>query len=290
MAGQDMARGVYAWSGSTHAIQEVHSMTYKLIVLEKSEGIATITLNRPHKLNPMNEEILGEMADAINGINEDDAIKVIIITGAGRAFSAGRDIDAELATFEPRQGRPRRAARLEPVSEWTGSLRKLLYKPTIGAVNGIAVGGGLALALLCDIIVASEKAQFGAMFVRRGMPAVDGVTYFLPRIVGVAKACEMLLTGELIDAHEAYRLGLVNKVVPHDDLMRTAREYAAKIASGASVAIELTKMAIYRGLDSNLQSQLGYETWAWGVAHETQDAREGLKAFVERREAQFKGK
>lgn len=265
-------------------------MTYKLIVLEKSEGIATITLNRPHKLNPMNEEILGEMADAINGINEDDALKVIIITGAGRAFSAGRDIDAELATFEPRQGRPRRAARLEPVSEWTGSLRKLLYKPTIGAVNGIAVGGGLALALLCDIIVASEKAQFGAMFVRRGMPAVDGVTYFLPRIVGVAKACEMLLTGELIDAHEAYRLGLVNKVVPHDDLMRTAREYAAKIASGASVAIELTKMAIYRGLDSNLQSQLGYETWAWGVAHETQDAREGLKAFVERREAQFKGK
>jgi enoyl-CoA hydratase/carnithine racemase len=265
-------------------------MAYRLIIVEKAEGIATITLNRPHKRNPMNEEILGEMAEAINAINEDDAMKAIIITGAGPAFSAGRDIDAELATFEPRQGRPRRAARLEPVAEWTGSLRRLLYKPTIGAVNGIAVGGGLALALLCDIIVASERAQFGALFVKRGMPAVDGVTYFLPRIVGIAKACEMLLTGELIDAQEAYRLGLVNKVVPHEDLLKAAREYATKIAQGASIAIELTKMAIYRGLDSDLASHLGYEAWAWEVAHETRDAREGLRSFVEKRQAHFEGR
>jgi 2-(1,2-epoxy-1,2-dihydrophenyl)acetyl-CoA isomerase len=237
----------------------------------------------------MNEQILREMADAIVEINEDDSTKAIIITGAGRAFCAGRDIEAELATFEPRQGPPRRAERLHPVAEWTGSLRKLLLKPTIGAVNGIAVGGGLALALLCDIIVASERAQFGAMFVRRGMPAVDGASYFLPRIVGVAKACEMLLTGELIDAEEAHRLGLINKAVPHEQLMGTAREYANKIAKGASTAIELTKMAIYRGLDSDLESQLAYEAWAWSVAHETKDAREGLEAFLEKREPRFQG-
>ncbi|HJN91282.1 MAG TPA: enoyl-CoA hydratase/isomerase family protein [Dehalococcoidia bacterium] len=265
-------------------------MAYTLIMLDKADGIATITLNRPDKLNPMNEEILAEMAHAITAINDDDSIRAIIITGAGRAFSAGRDIDAELATFEPRQGPPRRAARLEPVAEWTGSLRQLLYKPTIGAVNGIAVGGGLALALLCDIIVASERAQFGAMFVRRGMPAVDGVTYLLPRIVGLAKANEMLLTGELIDAPEAYRLGLINKVVPHEELMIAAEEYAAKIAQGASIAVELTKMSIYRGLDSDLASQLAYEAWAWSVAHETRDAREGLQAFVEKRDARFEGR
>ena len=164
-------------------------------------------------------------------------------------------------------------------------------KPVIAAVNGVAVGAGLALALACDIRIASENARFSAIFVRRGLVADCGTTFLLPRVVGVAKALEMMWTGDIIDAAEAARVGLVSQVVPADDLMKVSKEFAARLARGPSVSIELMKRLTYEGAKTDsLQSQMAHENFAQNVCSQTEDVKEGARSFLEKREPRFQGR
>jgi len=267
-------------------------MGYRSITLEKNEGIAVITLNRPEKLNALDPTLLQDIARATDEVAADDEVKAVIMTGAGRAFCSGADLTGPVRGTDPRQAGIGRQARVEPFVAFGWALRKLrnLVKPTIGAINGVAAGGGLGMACTLDIRIASEQARFSSIFVRRGLVPDCGVTYFLPRLVGTAKALEMMWTGDLIDAREAERIGLVSRVVPHDDLMKVCREFAARLVKGPSVSIELTKRMVYDGLEANSWSaQLAYEGWAQSMARQTDDVTEGQRAFVEKREPAFKG-
>jgi 2-(1,2-epoxy-1,2-dihydrophenyl)acetyl-CoA isomerase len=267
-------------------------MAYESIILEKSEGIATVTLNRPDKLNSLNHIILQEMVKAIDDVREDDEIKVLVITGAGRAFCSGADLSSEVYGTDPRQPGINRPFRLEPFVSFGTVMKRLrsFHKPIIAAVNGVVAGGGLGMACLCDIRIASEQAKFSAIFVKRGLVADCGITYTLPRLVGTQKALELMWTGDIIDAREAERIGLVSKVVPHDQLMAAVRELAAKIAGGPSVAIELMKKMVYEGLEAdNFSSSIAYEGWAQEMCLLTDDTKEAMNAFLEKREPKFKG-
>ena len=267
-------------------------MTYDDIIYMKENSIAKITLNRPTKLNALSSRTLAELAHAITDVGQDDNMKVLYITGAGRAFSTGIDLETPQIK-EGARADISRTLRLEPLAG-LGRLALRLYqleKPTIAAVNGIAAGAGLAIALGCDIRIASEKAKFSCIFVRRGLVADTGVSYLLPRVVSKAKALELMFTGDMIDSREAEHIGLVNSVVLPDNLLKVTEELAKRIAAGPSVAIELMKRMVYRSLESNnFASQLAYEAWAQSVCHQTEDAQEGRLSFLEKREAEFKGK
>jgi 2-(1,2-epoxy-1,2-dihydrophenyl)acetyl-CoA isomerase len=263
-------------------------MPYQDIILEKEGGIATLTLNRPDKLNALNARIMAEIASAVTEVDEDDDMKALIITGAGRGFCSG----ADLTPSGSERVVPGRRLLLEPLTG-LGRLARVISstdKPTIAAVNGVAAGAGFSIAAACDIRIASENARFSAIFVRRALVPDTGITYFLPRIVGISQALELCITGDIIDAQKAERIGLVNRVVPHDDLMKEAQEFAARIAKGPSVAIELAKRSVYKGLENDLASQLAYETWAYNVVQQTEDVQEGRRSFVEKREPVFKGR
>jgi 2-(1,2-epoxy-1,2-dihydrophenyl)acetyl-CoA isomerase len=267
-------------------------MAYQSIIFEKSEGIAVITLNRPEKLNALDHTLLQDIARAVDEVAADDEVKAVIMTGTGRAFCSGADLTGTVRGTDPRQPGIGRPARLEPLVAFGWAMRKLrnLVKPTIGAINGVVAGGGLGMACTLDIRIASEQARFSSIFVRRGLVPDCGVSYFLPRLVGTAKALEMMWTGDLIDATEAERIGLVSRVVPHDNLMKVCRDFAMRLVKGPSVSIELTKRMVYDGLEANnYSSQLAYESWAQSMANQTDDVAEGRRSFVEKREPVFKG-
>jgi len=273
-------------------------VSYQNIVAEKEDSIMSITLNRPDKLNAIDATMLDELTKALQDADEDDEVKVIILTGAGRAFSSGADVTTVSAVVKPSMGQvpsvePGRRVRLKPFAGFGDVALRLrdLDKPTIAAINGIAAGAGLSFALGCDIRIASEKAQFSLIFVRRGVVPDTGATYLLPRLVGTPKALELMFTGNMINAPEAERVGLVNQVVPHDNLMPATKELATRIAEGPSVAIELMKRAVYQGLETNnFASQLAYEGWAQELCYETEDVKEGVRAFLEKRKPEFSGR
>ena len=261
-------------------------MEYKDITLKKEEGIATITLNRPEKLNAATDRMLGELFDAIKEVGEDDSIRVLVLTGAGRGFCAGIDLDHPM--FSMTTSTEGRKA-VEPFGRVAYSLRNL-PKPVIASVNGIAAGGGCGWALACDIIIASENARFTQAFVNVGLHPDCGCIYFVPRLVGVAKACELIFTGDIIDAEEAERIGLVNKVVPADQLEAATRKLASRIAEGPPIALGMAKASIYQGLGMDLASVLEMEARALSICLLTQDCKEGRKAIKEKRAPQFVGK
>jgi 2-(1,2-epoxy-1,2-dihydrophenyl)acetyl-CoA isomerase len=256
------------------------------ILLTLEDGVATIILSQPGKLNAITTEMADKFRGIIEKIRVDDAVKVLIITGAGRGFCAGADITRRVAAAEQI-----RRERWRIISRTGYQLLPLakLEKPTIAAINGIAAGLGLSIALACDIRVASEHARFTAAWVNNGLMADGGATYFLPRILGISKALEMMFTADTIDAIEAERVGLVSKVVPHDDLMAVAKELASKMAKKPSVAIELMKKATYRSLNHDLESQLDFEAYAQNVCRQTDDYKEAIEAFTQKRPPQFKG-
>ncbi len=264
--------------------------TYQDAIFEKEDGIATLTLNLPERLNALSVGIREALLRAVDDVAQDDDTRVLIITGAGRAFCSGADVRGLAGEAEIRSGEVGRKGIMGPLSLPVLRITRL-EKPVIAAVNGVAAGGGFGLAMACDIRIASENARFISVFVRRALPVEWGLSYFLPRAVGLSKALEIMWTGDAIDAREAERIGLVSKVVPADDLMKETRALAAKLAKGPPIAIELIKRATYVGLDSNnLASQLGYETYVAGVCIRTEDFREGVKSFLEKREAEFKGR
>jgi len=254
------------------------------LLYEKKDRIACITLNRPEAFNSINPDTWTELGKALVDYRDDSNILCAIITGAGdRAFCAGADIREMLPFIKENKGQ----------SElWMSTIMRGLevWKPVIAAINGIAFGGGLELAMACDIKIASEKASFGQPEIKLGLIPGWGGTQRLPRAIPVARAAEMLFTGEPIDAREAYNLGLVNRVVPPEELMPTAVEWAEKLCSLGPLALRAAKEAMIKGLDMDLADGLQLEQKLFESLLETEDFEEGRKAFVEKRKADFKGR
>jgi len=254
-------------------------MTYENIILEKEKAIATITFNRPDAMNALNNQTRSEFGLAMADVDADSSIKVVILTGSGRAFVAGSDIK------ELKQTTPFGAHKIVRL----GQIVAEMSKPVIAAVNGFALGGGCEIVMACDIIIASDKAKFGQPEINLGIIPGGGGTQRLPRLVGSCRAKELILTGDIIRAEEADRIGLVNRVVPLDELMVAVKEIADKIVAKSAAAIKIAKSAIDRGAQVNLESGLAYEREMYSLSLTLEDKTEGVNAFIEKRTPEFKG-
>jgi 2-(1,2-epoxy-1,2-dihydrophenyl)acetyl-CoA isomerase len=270
-------------------------MEFEHILYEKAGGVATITLNRPDRMNAFTAAMIEEWAQVLEDARLDGDVRAVILTGAGRGFCAGADLRggsgvAETARTEgPISAADRRNWLRDGVHNVPRQVA-LLDKPYIAAVNGAAVGAGMDMCSMCDLRIASEQARFAMSYVKVGLVPGDGGCYFLPRIVGLAKALELIWTGDFVDAEEALRIGYVSQVVPADELLPTARALAERIAQGPAVAIQLAKRLVYRGLNSDVQEALEAAGQAMAIVQPTDDAREGPRAFAEKRAPQFKGR
>jgi enoyl-CoA hydratase len=253
--------------------------------IDREDHVVILTLNRPDKLNALNEELLSELASAVTGLEGDPAARVAILTGAGeKAFAAGADI-AAMAEMTPTQ-----ATRFARLGHRLGTAVEQASLPVIAAVNGFALGGGCELALCCDFVYASDRAKFGQPEVGLGILPGFGGTQRLARRVGAARARELCMTGDAVGAEQALQMGLVNAVVPHAELLPRVREVAKKIASRGPLAISAVKRTILRGADMALASANELEVGAFAALFGTHDQREGMRAFLEKRPAKFEGK
>jgi len=257
---------------------------YRHLIVEQAGGLATVTINRPDKLNALNAELVAELDAAFRGLGQDDGVRAIVLTGSGdKAFVAGADI-AELASMDAMRG-----ITVSRLGQAAFREIELLRKPVIAAVNGFALGGGLELALACHLRIASERARFGAPEVKLGIIPGYGGTVRLPRLVGRARALQLILTGEMISAEEAHRIGLVNDVVPPQALMDAARGLAHKIAENAPLAVAMALEAVDIGYTATTEDALRSESNMFGLLASTADMREGMSAFLEKRAPAFKG-
>jgi enoyl-CoA hydratase len=254
------------------------------LLFELTDGICRITINRPDKLNALDAIVIAELGDAVTRIETDSAVRGVLVTGAGtKAFVAGADI-TELSAQSPMEGQTRSAAgqkvfrRLEQCG-----------KPVVAAVNGFALGGGCELAMACHIRIASEQAKFGQPEVKLGIAPGYGATVRLPRLVGKGRALELLLTGRMIDAEEAYRIGLVNRVVPADHLLDESEALLRAILENGPLAVRACLETVEAGLDMAIDQALLLEANQFGLLSATADMREGTKAFVQKRKPAFKG-
>jgi enoyl-CoA hydratase/carnithine racemase len=264
-------------------------MTYECLLYDVKDRIATITLNRPERLNALGGTLREDMYDALLKAGADDNVGAIVVTGAGRGFCSGGDVKSMNEKGQSGEA-PSVAERFAPIRDRIILAMRDCPKPIIAAINGAAAGAGMNLALACDIRIASSAAKFSQAFVKRGLHPDWGGTWFLPRVVGSAKACELIFTGDAIDASTALDLGIVNAVVAPEALMDEAYKLARRIADGPPVAIQLAKRAIYHNEDVDLRAGLEFETFAQNVTKETEDAKEGIRAFVEKRAPAFRGK
>lgn len=264
------------------------------LIFEVDKGVGIITLNRPDKRNALTTEMFEEMRKVLEHVKKNDEIKVLVITGNGPAFCSGSDIEKRMLPrmkeghYAPME--KTRAELLEPVMLYVAPAFYNLGKPTIAAVNGVAAGAGFSLALLCDFRFASDKARFVASWLNIGLTPDVGATFTLPRLIGVDRTLKLLYTREPIDAAEAERIHLVTQVVPHEELMNVTREFAGKIVSGPSVAFEMTRQAVYKGLINDLPTQVYFENYAQTVCFMSEDFKEGVKAFLEKRQPHYRGR
>lgn len=264
-------------------------MSEQAVLFEVRDHVAEITLNRPNALNALNLELREQLFEALNRVETDPDIRVAIITGAGRAFCAGGDVKLmgqRAATGEETGGRAQ-IERLRDIAFQIPVRLVSMDKPTIAAVNGVAVGWGCDLVAACDIQIASDQARFGQAFVKRGLVPDGGSTWTLPRLIGRGNALRMMLTGDLIDAAEAKEIGLVTQVVPADDLLPTAREMAVKIANNAPLAVQLTKRAVSEAANLTMPQAMQQMAGFNGITRISQDHREGVQSFLEKRDARF---
>lgn len=260
-------------------------MDYRFILFEKKNSVATITINRPDKLNALDIQVLLELESAVEKTKEDPAIRVLVITGAGeKAFIAGGDI-ADLNSRGALRHRDEFANIIHRVFNKIDDLEK----PVIAAINGYALGGGTELLCACDIRIASDNAKFGLPEINLGIFPGAGGTQRMSRQIPLCKAKELMFTGDMIDAREAERLGLINKVVSRDDLMNAVNEMAQKLASKAPIALKLLKTVINKGVETDLTTGLVLEREMISLVMASNDAHEGLSAFLEKRKAAFKG-
>ena len=259
-------------------------MAYELLTFDVADRIATITVNRPDKLNALNDALMDELRTAIAEARRRSDVGAVLLTGAGRAFVAGADI-AELADQSAMEGKARSERGQRVFRRFETS-----PKPTLAAVNGFALGGGCELAMACHMRLASETAKFGQPEVKLGIVPGYGGSQRLPRLVGKGRALHLLLTGEMIDAAEAYRIGLVNQVVPAAELIHAARALLAGILAQGPLAVAHCIEAVDRGLDMGLDDAIALEASYFGALSATHDKAEGMRAFLEKRPAKFCGK
>lgn len=259
-------------------------MAYETIILEKKERIATITLNRP-PMNPLNRKMYEEIGQVAEELSADPEVKVVIITGAGeKAFAAGLDVkEVEGKTVTDMKD-------FQAFSRDASAQVAAIEKPVIAALSGLALGGGLELALCCDLRIAAEGTRFGQPEVTLGIIPGGGGTQRLPRLIGAARAKELFFTGAMIDAQTALEMGLVNKIVPADKLMEEAVALATTIATMPAVALKMIKQAVDHGINMDLNSALIYEGESFMLSYTSEDGREGLRAFVEKRKPNYKDK
>jgi len=264
---------------------------FEQILYAKSGHVATVTLNRPKKLNAYSEVMVHEILTALGDARDDDEIRAVILTGAGRGFCSGGDIGKDFQY--PTRYRGHRMESMLEMRENMHELVKFLQrfdKPTIAAVNGAAVAGGLTLALSCDFRIAAESARLGDTSLKFALIPDEGGAYLFPRFLGLEKALKMSLLSEVYPARQALGLGLVTEVVPDDELMFRAREWAEKLAAGPPIAIRITKRMMYKQLTMNLENALEDAALGTMVANYTEDVKEGTAAFHEKRKPDFKGR
>ena len=251
---------------------------------ETADGVLTLTLNRPDALNSFTVEMKEALLAALKEAGRDREVRVLVLTGAGRAFSAGQDLKERQGPDVADLGTELRL-RYNPI---VLAMRRL-EKPIIGAINGVAAGAGLSIAMACDVLIAAENATFIEAFSRVGLVPDTGSTWVLPRLVGSARAAQMMFTADPVDAATAEGIGLVNRVVPADKLMDEAHALAQRLASAAPVALALAKRALNRTFEMNLEQALDYEAQLQSIAGRSADHREGVSAFVEKRPPKFTG-
>jgi len=268
-------------------------MTYEQITYEKSDGIATITLNRPERMNAFTPLMLDEWLAALTDAHTDDDVRVVLLTGTGRGFCTGADISRGgegLSLVDRSRSHVDNRNFLRDSVQRIPRMISILEKPYIAAINGAAVGAGMDMASMCDMRFAADTARFGMTYVRMGLIPGDGGCYFLPRIVGMARALDLIWSGRLFDAQEALAMGYVSAVVPADELLEYTREYAMRLVKGPGVAIQQAKRLAYRSQELSLDAALDLAQQAMFIAQSTEDSREGPRAFVEKREPEFKGR
>ncbi len=273
-----------------------NAVDYQELTLERDGGVALVTLQRPEKMNALGPQLVHELLRAVESTAHDDAVKVMVLTGAGRGFCAGADVSGGAAAQElgreldEADGYRRHAE--APIGHWgvLFSAMRNYPKPIIAAVNGPAAGAGMSLALVCDIRIASTNARFVSAFVHRAISPDTGSSYHLPRLIGSGRALEMMLTGDSVDAASAERWGLVNRVVEPERVVAEAMELAERIARGPSIAVELTKRLVSRSDGADFETQLEREGWAVQVSSRSEDREEGIRSFLEKRPPQFRGR
>ena len=258
---------------------------YEFLKYESANGTGTITLNRPEVYNALNDEITYELQDVLKKVSRDPEVRVVVLTGEGKAFCSGQD----LKSGSPEQKRSFIDSLHKRYNPIIRAIRKM-EKPVICRLNGVAAGAGCSLALACDIIVAAEEAMLTEVFVNIGLVLDSGSSYFLPRLVGSAKAFELATMGSRIKGKEAYELGLVNKVVPLDQLDEAVKSYTDYYSKAPTRAIGLMKKMLNKAGNASLDEMLDYEAWCQEIAGSTEDYKEGVNAFLEKRKPEFKGK
>jgi len=261
-------------------------MAYESIIYKKEAGVAYITFNNPKQMNSLSDQMLTEISQALDEAGKDPEVKVIVLTGSGRAFCSGANLGHHI--FKATSSIEVRAA-MALFQKIPLQLRNTL-KPIIASVNGAAVGAGANLALSCDIIIASDQARFGQVFVNVGVHPDSGGIHFLPRAVGIPRACELLMTGRIIDAKEAERIGMINRIVPGEKLEAFTKEFAENMANGPPVVLSMIKESIYQAMEMDLPMALEREANCQAILINSEDNQEGIKAFLEKRKPIFKGK
>jgi 2-(1,2-epoxy-1,2-dihydrophenyl)acetyl-CoA isomerase len=263
-------------------------MQEQTVLLEVSEGVAMLTLNEPETLNAITPEMVARLIEVVGQVDESEDVRAVILTGAGRGFCSGLNLTRSAGDVFSRGSVGIRQA----MQAINGLLTRIaeMEKPWLAAVNGPAVGGGFSLALTCDLVMAAESAYFSAGYVKVGLMMDMGLTYLLPHLAGLRRANELAFFGERLPAAEAASIGLINRLLPDDDLMEAAREWALRLAQGPTLAIAANKLAMRRALHSTYRQALDWESLALPLIAQSEDLLEGLSAFVQKRDAQFKGR
>jgi 2-(1,2-epoxy-1,2-dihydrophenyl)acetyl-CoA isomerase len=260
-------------------------MEFKHLLYSVADGVATITLNRPEVYNALNDEITYELQDAWKACAKDEQVRVVVLTGAGKAFCSGQDLKAA-------SGKEKRSFMESLHKRYNPIIRAMrtLPKPIVGKINGVAAGAGCSLALACDVLVAAEEASLIEVFINIGLVPDSGSAYFLPRLVGTTKAFELCSTGKKVPAVEALQLGLVNKVAPLAQLDEAVKSYTDYYATAPTQSIGLIKKMLNKSTQASLDEMLDYEAYCQEIAGTSADYKEGVTAFLEKRKAQFKGR
>jgi len=259
-------------------------MAFETILYSVDKGVATVQFNLPEKMNATEEKLIQELFDVTDVVADDKEVGAVILTGSGKAFSAGGDLSQMKEGFNAVEGR-------EYISRSIPWIMKFVQmeKPVIAAINGMAVGSGFSIALLCDFIFMSEKAKIGLPFVQVGLVPDIASMYFLPRLIGLPRAKELYVTGRLVDANEAFQIGIANRVFPDDVLMEETKKFAEKLAAGPRVAIKLAKRIMNKSSNITLEQLMEYEAYAQSICFQTEDHREAVNSFFEKRPPKFKG-